>query len=76
MRSDDPSDQPDCSSNSSRYRYNDIASLIDTYAFDLRNCLAIEPLLLSDLKHEHDLSIVSVEVREERPRTANGSFAG
>jgi hypothetical protein len=33
----------------------------------LKNCLAIEPLLLSDLEHEHDLSVVSVEVREERP---------
>jgi G3E family GTPase len=45
----------------------DVASIIDVKAFDLKNCLTIEPLLLSDLEHEHDESIVSVEVREERP---------
>ncbi|MCK1296813.1 GTP-binding protein [Bradyrhizobium sp. 24] len=45
----------------------EIASIIDVKAFDLRNCLAIEPLLLSELEHEHDLSVVSVEVREDRP---------
>ena len=45
----------------------DVTSLIDVRAFDLKNCLAIEPLLLSDLEHEHDLSVVSVEVRQERP---------
>lgn len=44
-----------------------IASIVGIKAFDLQNCLVIEPLLLSDLEHEHDLSIVSVEVREERP---------
>jgi len=43
------------------------ASIIDVKAFDLKNCLTIEPLLLSDLEHEHDLSVISVEVREERP---------
>lgn len=45
----------------------DITSIIDVKAFDLKNCLAIEPLLLSELDHEHDLSVVSVEVREGRP---------
>ncbi|WFU31707.1 GTP-binding protein [Bradyrhizobium brasilense] len=45
----------------------DVASIVDVKAFDLKNCLAIEPLLLSDLEHEHDLSVVSVEVREELP---------
>jgi G3E family GTPase len=45
----------------------DVTSIIDVRAFDLKNCLAIEPLLLSDLEHEHDLSLVSVEVRQERP---------
>jgi G3E family GTPase len=45
----------------------DVTSLIDVRAFDLKNCLAIEPLLFSDLEHEHDLSVVSVEVRQERP---------
>jgi G3E family GTPase len=45
----------------------DAASIVGIKAFDLKNCLAIEPLLLSDLEHEHDQSMVSVEVREERP---------
>ncbi|RXH02740.1 GTP-binding protein [Bradyrhizobium vignae] len=45
----------------------DIGSIIDVKAFDLKNCLAIEPLLLSEFEHEHDLSVVSVEVREDRP---------
>lgn len=44
----------------------DVASIVDVKAFDLKNCLAIEPLLLSELEHEHDLSVISVEVREER----------
>ncbi|WNV11723.1 GTP-binding protein [Tardiphaga sp. 709] len=43
-----------------------VASIVDVKAFDLKNCLAIEPLLLSDLEHEHDTSVISVEVREER----------
>jgi G3E family GTPase len=45
----------------------DVTSIIGVKAFDLKNCLAIEPLLLSDLEHEHDLSVVSVEVRQDRP---------
>jgi G3E family GTPase len=45
----------------------DVGSLVDIKAFDLKNCLAIEPLLLSDLEHEHDQSVISVEVREELP---------
>ena len=45
----------------------DVASIIGVKAFDLKSCLAIEPLLLSDLAHEHDSSVISVEVREERP---------
>jgi len=44
-----------------------VTSIIDVKAFDLKNCLTIDPLLLSDLEHEHDLSVISVEVREERP---------
>ncbi|WP_027552264.1 GTP-binding protein [Bradyrhizobium sp. Cp5.3] len=44
----------------------DVASIVDVKAFDLKNCLAIEPLLLSELEHEHDLSVISVEVREDR----------
>lgn len=44
-----------------------VSSIIDVKAFDLKSCLAIEPLLLSDLEHEHDLSVISVEVREEHP---------
>ncbi|WP_445219765.1 CobW family GTP-binding protein [Bradyrhizobium sp. Pa8] len=44
-----------------------VTSIIDVRAFDLKNCLAIEPLLLSDLEHEHDQSVISVEVREDRP---------
>jgi len=45
----------------------DPLSIVDVRAFDLKNCLAIEPLLLSDLEHEHDAGIVSVEVRQETP---------
>lgn len=45
----------------------DVTSLVDIKAFDLKNCLAIEPLLLSDLEHEHDQSVISVEIREELP---------
>lgn len=45
----------------------DVSSIVDVKAFDLKNCLTIEPLLLSDLEHEHDLSVISVEVREARP---------
>jgi G3E family GTPase len=44
-----------------------VTSIIGVKAFDLKNCLTIEPLLLSNLEHEHDLSVVSVEIREERP---------
>ncbi|SFN78936.1 GTPase, G3E family [Bradyrhizobium sp. Rc3b] len=44
-----------------------VAEIVDIGAFDLKNCLAIEPLILSDLEHEHDTSVISVEVREERP---------
>lgn len=44
-----------------------VTSIVDVRAFDLKNCLAIEPLLLSDLEHEHDQSVISVEVREDRP---------
>lgn len=43
----------------------DVASIVDVKAFDLKNCLSIEPLLLSELEHEHDPSVVSVEVRAE-----------
>jgi G3E family GTPase len=41
----------------------DPQTILDVKAFDLQNSLAIEPLLLSDLEHEHDSSIGSVEVR-------------
>ncbi|MCK1539840.1 MULTISPECIES: GTP-binding protein [unclassified Bradyrhizobium] len=44
-----------------------VTSIVDVGAFDLKHCLAIEPLLLSDLEHEHDQSVVSVEVRTDRP---------
>ena len=43
-----------------------VGSIVNVGAFDLQNALSIEPLLLSDLEHEHDLGIVSVEVRHER----------
>ncbi|SDH46835.1 GTPase, G3E family [Bradyrhizobium sp. Rc2d] len=51
-----------------------VASIVDIKAFDLKNCLAIEPLLLSDLEHEHDTSVISVEVREERPLDGSRFF--
>jgi G3E family GTPase len=44
-----------------------VASIVDVKAFDLRNCLTIEPQLLSNLEHEHDLAVASVEIREEHP---------
>lgn len=44
-----------------------VTSIVDVRAFELKNCLAIEPLLLSDLEHEHDQSVISVEVRADRP---------
>jgi G3E family GTPase len=49
-------------------------SIVDVGAFDLQNCLAIEPLLLSDLEHEHDAGIVSVEVRQEAPLDGEAFF--
>lgn len=44
-----------------------IDSIINIGAFDLQNALSIEPMLLSDLTHEHDLGIVSVEVVHAAP---------
>jgi G3E family GTPase len=52
----------------------DPRSIVDVGAFDLQNCLAIEPLLLSDLAHEHDAGIVSVEVRQDAPLDGEAFF--
>ena len=41
----------------------DVNSVVGVNAFDLQNCLAIEPLLLSDVEHSHDSDISSVELR-------------
>jgi hypothetical protein len=31
-----------------------VSLIVDVKAFDLKNCLSIEPLLLSELGHEHE----------------------
>ena len=41
----------------------DVDAVVGIEAFDLQNCLAIEPLLLSDIEHSHDSTISSVELR-------------
>lgn len=41
------------------------SELLGIRAFDLRNALAIEPELLSDVEHEHDDAITSVALRPE-----------
>jgi G3E family GTPase len=45
----------------------DVKKILGVGAFDLRNALAIEPLLLSDLSHEHAGDVVSVEVSLDQP---------
>jgi G3E family GTPase len=52
----------------------DASAILDVAAFDLRNALAIEPLLLSDIAHEHDDDVVSVEVRLDRPLDGDRFF--
>jgi G3E family GTPase len=51
-----------------------VGSIVNIGAFDLQNALSIEPLLLSELDHEHDLGIVSVEVRHERALDGTNFF--
>jgi G3E family GTPase len=52
----------------------DVGSVVGVEAFDLRNCLAIEPLLLSNVDHEHDDGISSVEVRLDNALDGEGFF--
>jgi G3E family GTPase len=42
----------------------DLAAVLDVRAFDLRNALKLDPELLLDSAHEHDLDIACVSFRE------------
>jgi G3E family GTPase len=42
----------------------DLAAVLDVRAFDLRNALKLDPELLLDTTHEHDLDIACVSLRE------------
>jgi G3E family GTPase len=41
-----------------------LAAVLDVRAFDLRNALKLDPELLADSTHEHDLDITCVSLRE------------
>jgi len=43
------------------------AEVLDIGAFDLKNILSIDPLVLDEHSHEHDESIGCVAIREEAP---------
>ncbi len=42
----------------------DVAAVLDVRAFDLRNALKLDPELLLDSTHQHDLDIACVSLRE------------
>jgi G3E family GTPase len=42
----------------------DLAAVLDVRAFDLRNALKLDPELLADSTHEHDVDIACVSLRE------------
>ncbi len=53
----------------------DLAQILNTNAFQLEAKLQVDPTFLSDLDHEHDATVTSIVLREQKPIDMNRFMA-